>query len=308
MRNTFVAALAEGAGENKDVVLLTGDLGFGVFDEFQKKFPRQYINAGLSEPHMTGMAAGFAKEGKTVFTYSIGNFPTLRALEQIRIDVAYHRVPVVIVAIGGGFSYGQLGMSHFAIEDIATMRAMPNMEVYVPGDKWEVTEITKSLLSKPRPAYLRLDKSFAPETHKEGEVLALGKMRTVRDGSDITLIASGGILEEALKAAELLAEKELSVRVMSAHTLKPFDEAGVLAAARDTKAVITVEEHVLQGGLGGAVAETFAKNGILPKKFAMLGLDNEFPTIVGTQQYLREKYGLDANGIARKASELMQTP
>jgi transketolase len=249
---------------------------------------------------MTGLAAGMALEGRTVFTYSIGNFPTLRCLEQIRNDVCYHNANVKIVAVGGGMSYGPLGASHHATEDLAVMRSLPNMAVLVPGDLWETAEATRALLRLPGPAYLRLDKSAAPPTQVPDEAFHLGRIRVVRQGSDITLAATGGILGEALRAADLLEADGVTCRVLSVHTIKPLDGAVLQSAARETGGIVTVEEHSLDGGLGGAIAEALLDAGAAPDFLLRFGL-RTFSSIVGSQIHLREVYGLDARSIASAA-------
>jgi len=305
MRDIFIKELENQARKDSNIILVTGDLGFGVLNNYRRDFPTQFINAGLAEAHMTGMAAGMAKEGKKVFTYSIGNFVSLRALEQLRIDVAYHNVNVTAVCIGGGLSYGQLGMTHHATEDLSTMRAMPNMRVFSPCDDWETTEITKAIPRLKGPNYLRLDKSSAGNTRRKGESFKLGKMRILREGKDITLLATGGILEEVLKAAKSLEQEKINCRVLSVHSLRPFDERSVLSAARETGGLVTVEENVVEGGLGGAVAEACLENGVAPKKFYRIGMRKGFSAIVGTQEYLRKVYEMDAPAIAKKVKQLL---
>ena len=224
MRDHFIAALTKEAERNKDIVLITGDLGFGVLDDFANKFPRQYINAGVAEQNMTGIASGLGMDGKTVFTYSIGNFNTLRCLEQIRNDACYHDANVNIVSVGGGFSYGALGYSHHATEDIAIMRALPNLKVFTPCDFWEIQEITRSVIENGGVNYIRVDKSHAQLSPIYEERFEVGKGRTLREGSDLTIIASGGIVDIALKVEEALAKEGFSIQVISMHTIKPIDE------------------------------------------------------------------------------------
>lgn len=205
-------------------MLITGDLGFGVLDEFRKRFPKQFINAGVAEQNMTGIATGLALEGHIVFTYSIANFPTLRCLEQIRNDACYHDANVKIVAIGGGFSYGSLGISHHATEDLAIMRALPNIAVMSPCGFWETVKATEAIVKHPGTCYLRLDKSAGNDTPiKDGEKFRLGKARILQEGSDCTIIVTGGILGEVWKANEFLKKEGISARILSMHTLKPLD-------------------------------------------------------------------------------------
>ena len=308
MRDAFIRSLSELASADPRVMLITGDLGFGVLDEFQKRFPRQFLNAGVAEQNMTGLAAGIALEGRIVFTYSIANFPILRCLEQIRNDAAYHGANVNVVSIGGGFSYGALGMSHHATEDIAIMRALPEVTVVVPGDLWEATHATKAIAGTSGVCYLRLDKSTAEVTHRSGDAFKLGKARIVKTGEGVAIIVCGGILGEVLRAARSLGADSIDPTIMSLHTVKPLDRDAVIQIASSHDVLLTVEEHGLAGGLGGAVAETLADAGQLPKKFRRLGIDgNHFISIVGSQDYLRRQCGLDADSIAAEVRRLVNS-
>lgn len=298
MRDAFIAKLTDLARNDPRVVLITGDLGFGVLTKFAEDLPSQYVNAGVAEQNMTAIAAGMALSGWKAYTYSIANFTTLRCLEQLRNDVCYHDAPVTVVSVGGGFSYGQLGMSHFATEDLAILRAIPNMRVVAPSETWETEDLTAELAAAPGPTYLRLDKGQGGVDRRDGEVARLGKARLVRDGSDVTLISIGAIVSECIAAADELAQKGVQARVLSVSSLKPFDADAVLSAARDTGGIVTVEEHTVLGGLGGTVAETLLEGGVHPGFFRRIGLTDEYPTVVGDQAYLRTVYGMDAAAIA----------
>lgn len=303
MRDAFIATLRELADKDPDVILVNGDLGFGVLDDFIDNRPTQYVNAGVAEQNMTGMAAGMALEGARAYTYSIGNFTTLRCLEQLRNDVCYHDAQVTAVAVGGGFSYGQLGMSHFATEDLAIMRALPNMMVVAPSDPWQAAELTRQLYDRGGPSYLRIDKDKAGLADASSHV-TLGQVRVVRSGSDVTVFTTGAILVEALRAAEILAAEGIELHLVDVHTIKPFDIEGVLAAAKATGHVITLEEHTIVGGLGSAVAETLMDAGIALQGFKRLGVQDLYPSIVGDQRYLRKAYGMDAEAVASAARNL----
>ena len=302
MRDAFIRTLTELAPQRPDILLLSGDLGFGVLNDYIERFPRQFLNVGVAEQNMSGLAAGLALEGHTVFTYSIGNFPTLRCLEQIRNDICYHGANVKIVCVGGGMSYGAVGFSHHATEDLAILRALPNILVFSPGDLWEAAEASRFLAGHRGPAYLRLDKSTAPATHHPGETFQPGKIRTVRTGADVTLAATGGILGEALQAADLLSGAGVSCRVLSVHTVKPLDADTLTTAALETGGIVSIEEHSIAGGLGGAIAETLMEAGVFPRFFIRMGLHNTFSSVVGSQQYLRKVYSLDAPSIVRAVS------
>ncbi len=305
MRDVFIARLMDEAARDTRVTLITGDLGFGVLDRFAAQYPDRFINAGVAEQNMTGLATGLALEGRVVCTYSIANFPTLRCLEQIRNDAAYHDANVKVVAIGGGFSYGALGMSHHATEDLAILRALPQVTVFSPCDDWETAEATSAMLRTPGVCYLRLDKSTAGNTGKAGERFVVGKARRLREGSDLTLIATGGVMEEVLAAAERLDGDGIASRVLSVHTLKPFDRDEVLAAAHETGGIVTIEEHVLEGGLGSAVAEACLDGGVSPKRFRRLAIRGGFTSIVGSQAFLRAQHGLEAKSIVSAATGLL---
>ncbi len=307
MRDAFIKVLGEIAKNDPRVLLITGDLGFKVFDEYSQNYPRQFLNAGVAEQNMMGLATGLALEGRVVFVYSIANFPILRCLEQVRNDACYHQANVKIVSIGGGFSYGALGISHHATEDLSIMRALPEISVIAPGDLWETEEATKTLIEIPGTCYLRLDKSNAGYTNTKSEKFEFGKARCLKEGTDATLVSTGGILNEVLMAYELLCKEGIYCRVLSVPTLKPLDSESLLRAANETNAVLTIEEHSIEGGLGGAVAENFLEYGILPKKFQRIGLRAGFSSIVGSQTYLRKAYGLDAQAIAANVIRLLNS-
>ena len=291
----MMKALFELANVNKDVILITGDLGFGVFEDFAKQFPNQFINIGIAEQNMIGVASGLALEGKIIFVYSIGNFPTLRCLEQIRNDACYHSLNINILSMGAGFSYGALGMSHHATEDIAIMRALPETTVISPSTADEVYFATIDLASRKGVGYLRLDKSKVKNVKTGRENFKIGLGNILRDGTDYTIIVCGGIAEEALLAAKDLQDKNISCKVISMHTIKPIDKSLIKKCAEDTKGVITLEEGNITGGLGSAVLEIFSELNVFPKKIKRLGIHDNYISIVGSQEYLR-----DAVGISKK--------
>jgi transketolase len=298
MRNAFIKALEDEAEKNKDVFLLVGDLGYSVIENFQKKFPRQFLNVGVAEQDMTGIAAGLASTGKIVFTYSIGNFPTLRCLEQIRNDVCYHKLNVKIVAVGGGFHYGALASTHHATEDLAIMRSLPNMVVLAPGDRVESELATRAAIAWKGPCYLRLSNETRL-AHQSPLRFTIGKAITLREGEDLTIIATGSMLVTALDTADLLKENGISAAVISMHTLKPLDRKVIVWAAKKTKHIVTIEEHTIIGGLGGAVAETLFAEDLHPK-LDMVGINDSFPKVVGGRDYLRKKFGLIPQAIAKR--------
>lgn len=304
MRDAFVKALTELAEEDRKVFFITADLGFGVFDEFAVKFPKQYLNIGVAEQNMVGVATGLGLEGRKVFTYSIANFSTLRCLEQIRNDASYHDINLTVVASGGGFTYGGLGMSHHATEDIAIMRALPGVNVVSPSTAWETYEATKQLTNSNGVSYLRIEKGgiSSPPSHKT--IFKIGQAIEMKKGSHLTMISAGGIITESLKAHEALLKKGITSRVLSMHTVKPIDEESVILAAQDTGHILTVEEHNKIGGLGSAVSEVITKYN-LNVKFGSVALDDVYSSVVGSQDYLRKHYKLDSEEIYKKSITLL---
>jgi transketolase len=303
LRTAFIEALNELADKDERVCLVVGDLGYSVIEAFAQKHPKQFVNAGVAEQNMIGLAVGMALTGNVVFTYSIGNFGTLRCLEQIRNDACYHRANVKVVAVGGGLAYGNLGVTHHASEDVAIMRALPNMTVVAPGDPIEARLATRAVVAHDGPCYLRLGKAGEPVVHEKEPDFELGRALTLREGSDVTLIASGGMLATADKVARALAAQGLGVRLLSMHTMKPIDRQAVTRAAVETRCVFTLEEHSIEGGLGGAVAEVMAElePGHAPLK--RIGLRPEFNKTVGDQNYLKALHGLDEKSVLKTVQE-----
>lgn len=302
MRDTFVKTLVELAKENKNIELVTGDLGFGVLKPYWEAVPNQFTNAGIAEQNMTALAAGMALEGKSVFTYSIGNFPTLRCVEQIRNDCCYHNANVKIVCVGGGFVYGSLGMSHHATEDIAIMRALPDMVVLAPGDLTEAEAATKAIAEYNGTCYLRLGRGGEKRIHEKIENFQIGKAIKVKDGTKVAIFSTGAIFEEVDEAVSLLKEKGIDPEVYTFPTVKPIDRKVILDSAEKFDLIATVEEHNVVGGFGSAVAEVMAEN---PQnaKLLKIGLEDTYSSKVGSQKYLRSQFGIDAKGIANKILE-----
>lgn len=302
MRVAFVEELMRLAAEDKNVLLLTGDLGFGVFEPFQAQFPLQFFNVGIAEQAMIGLAAGLAHSGKKVFVYSIGNFSTLRCLEQIRNDLCYHNLNVTIVSQGGGFSYGGLGMSHHATEDLSIMRALPNVTIVAPSNGCDTAKAVRALTNQGGVGYLRLEKDKSQRAPSEFQ---LGKVVLHKSQGEFALIAIGGIVGEALKAAQSLLAKGIEVQLLEVHTLKPFDTEGILSVCSEVNAIVTIEENTIKGGLFGAVAECLVAHNV-SKKVIPLGLNDCYSSIVGEQEYLRQHYHMDAAAIVQEV-ELLET-
>lgn len=303
MRDTFVKTLVELAKNDKKIELVTGDLGFGVLKPYWEQVPDQFTNAGIAEQNMTTVAAGMALEGKTVFTYSIGNFPTLRCLEQIRNDCAYHNANVKVVCVGGGFVYGSLGMSHQATEDIAILRALPDVVVMAPGDLVEAVECTKALASYPGTAYLRLGRGGEKRIHDKIENFQIGKAIKIRDGEKIAIFSTGAIFEEVREAYEVLIQKGYNPTVYTFPTVKPIDREVIEKCACDCEMIVTCEEHNIVGGFGSAVAEVMAEMKNKKAYLLRIGLDDCYSIKVGNQKYLREQYGMNSCSIVRKIEE-----
>lgn len=299
MRDTFVKTLIGLAEKNKDIELITGDLGFGVLKPFWEKLPDQFTNAGIAEQNMTTVAAGMALEGKTVFTYSIGNFPTLRCLEQIRNDCAYHHANVNIVCVGGGFVYGSLGMSHHATEDIAVMRSLPGVTVVCPGDLVEAAEATKAIAKYPGTCYLRLGRGGEKQVHTEIPNFRIGKAIRIKEGEKIAIFSTGAILDEVTDAVAELERKGISVEQYSFPTVKPLDQRVILDCSNRFDKIVTVEEHNITGGFGSAVAEVMAENPTRAQ-LVRIGINDEYCTIVGSQKYLRDQYGFSADKLVKR--------
>ena len=303
MRDTVIRTLIELGKEDKDIQLITGDLGFGVLKRFWETLPNQFINAGIAEQNMTGVAAGMALEGKKVFTYSIGNFPTLRCLEQIRNDCAYHNANVNVICVGGGYVYGSLGMSHHATEDIAILRALPDLTVICPGDPMEAALAVKKIAQTDGTCYLRLGRGGERNVNTVIKEFEIGKAYKLRDAKDmdkkVAVFSTGAILEETSKSCDMLEEQGIAVEQYSFPTVKPIDRAVIEDCANRFDNIFTAEEHNIVGGFGGAVAEVLAECGG-KAKLHRIGIDDFYCIEVGSQAYLREQVGINADGIVRK--------
>ena len=303
MRDTFVRTLLEIAKKDKNVYIVTGDLGFGVLKPFWEQLPAQIINAGIAEQNMTSIAAGLAMQGKVVYTYSIGNFPTLRCIEQIRNDCAYHDANVKVVCVGGGFVYGSLGMSHHATEDIAMMRSLPNVTVLAPGDLVEAECATKAIYETPGTCYLRLGRGGEKRIHEKLDEFTIGKAIEIQKGEKVAIFSTGAIFDEVKEACDQLKAEGLEPTVYTFPTVKPIDKDVILACAKTHKAIVSVEEHNLSGGFGSAIAEVLAESDGVRAKLCRVALDDRYSCIVGSQSYLRKQYSIDSKAIIEKVKE-----
>lgn len=297
MRTSFIHTLTELAAHDHNVMLLTGDLGFSVFEKFRQSFPKQFLNAGVSEQNLIGTAAGLSMCGKRVFVYSIIPFVTFRCLEHIRNDICYHELAVCIVGVGGGYGYGHQGSTHHALEDVSVLRSLPNMTVICPGDPHEVRGAVGAIHDLDSPCYLRLGKAGEPVLHAPGTPFSIGTAIRLSEGTDVTIIATGSMLETATLASKLLKDRSIRAGVISMHTIKPLDDHAVATAAK-TGVIVTIEEHSAIGGLGSAVAESIARQGLGNVRHLVIAAPDAFSHVVGSQQYLRERAGLTPATIA----------
>jgi transketolase len=304
LRTAFIEELVRLAAKDERIWLLCGDIGYSVLEAFAGRFPARFLNAGVAEQNMTGIAAGLALTGKVVFTYSIANFPSLRCLEQIRNDVCYHNLNVKIVAVGGGLAYGSHGYTHHAVEDLAIMSALPNMTVVAPADPSEARAITRMIVERPGPAYLRLGRAGEPALHSSDPEVSYGKAILVREGRQLTLISVGGMLANTLAAADKLNHAGYSVRVLSMPFVAPLDEDAIRDAIADTSVILTIEEHG-PGGLGSTVGECIARSG-QAATFVPLRLSRSPIKVAGTQEQLRAAHGLSADAIAGSAEHALR--
>lgn len=289
MRKTFINTLIECAKKDESIFVLVGDLGFSVFEEFASLFPDRYINVGVAEQNMTGIAAGLAHEGYKVITYSIGNFNTLRCFEQIRNDVCYHNLNVKIVSVGAGFSYGSLGYTHFAVEDIAAMRLLPNMRVYSPSTINEMEIVTKQLFTENSPCYVRIGSSALNLDYE----IKKDKINIIKEGKDILILVTGNIISNVIEASKLLEEKGINVCIASVYSLEPFDADFLKEKIKNIKNILTVEEHGI-GGLYSIVSEALINYEVKIKGLYIL---KDACKYADSQNYMRQRYNLDINGI-----------
>lgn len=296
MRNNFIAALCELAAVHEDVFLICGDLGFSVLEPFAERFPDRYLNAGIAEQNMTQVAVGLAREGYNVFTYSIGNFPTLRCMEQIRYDVCYHEANVKIVSVGAGYAYGPQGVSHHTTEDIAMLRSIPNMLVCSPADAAEARGAAHFMVSHRGPGYVRLNKAGEPKLHGREHLLDIqpGRFLQLRAGSGTAVVATGAIAGLALAELEQSGD---NWSVYSAPFVGNYATAELFRLAEEYENIVTLEEHQLRGGFGSSLVEAFsdlyAKGSLaIMPRIRRVGIDGYFIGASGSQEYLRKSAGL----------------
>ena len=291
MRTTFIETLKELARQDERIFLLTADMGYSVFEKFREEFPDRFLNTGIAEQNTIGIAAGLASRGKIVFVYSIIPFVTMRCFEQIRLDLAYNKSNVKIVGVGAGFTYGSLGSSHHALEDISLMRSLPNMTVLCPGDPVETRELIKQSCEHTGPVYIRLGKNGEPKIHPDDKKIPLGRAIEISTGDDLILITTSTMLETGKRWVDEWKNEGISVSLVSMPTMKPFDTESIKKFILSNTPIISLEEHNIIGGLGSAIAEVIADTGI-GVKFLRLGINDKFSHFVGGHDYQKQKSNL----------------
>ena len=302
----FGDTLVQLGRQDKDLLVVTSDSrGSGKLVPFGQILPDQIVEVGIAEQNLVGISAGLASTGKKVFAVSPACFLTTRGLEQIKNDVAYSDNPVKVIGISAGVSYGVLGSTHHSLHDYAALRAINNIDVVAPADNFETREVIKTALNHPHPIYIRFGKKPMHNLHSKDTKFEIGKAITLTEGTDITFVATGEPVSRALMAAQNLKEEGISCRVISMHTIKPLDSEVLLEAANNTRAIITVEEHSIYGGLGSACAETLIQNGCYTP-FKIVGIPDEY-TVTGSQAEIFEHYGITPEGLAKTAKNLLKT-
>jgi transketolase len=300
MRNAFADEITKVGHENDRVVLLSGDIGNKLFDKFKGHSEARFLNCGVAEANMMGVAAGMALSGLRPVVYTITPFTTTRCFEQIRVDASYHNAPVIIVGTGSGLSYAELGPTHHSLEDLAILRTLPGMTVLAPCDEVELRLLLRAALNLAGPAYMRIGKKGEPLLHKQKPVLQIGKAVTLRQGKDVCLIGTGTILSEVIEAADLLAAGGIQAQVESFHTIKPLDEVRLAELFAAYPVVAVNEEHGLIGGLGGSIAEWRARQSGNLARMLAFGAEDSFMADIGSQDYARRHYRMNAEHVAAR--------
>lgn len=303
-RDAYMSALEEMAAADPRVCAVANDsVSSAKLKNFKERFPDRFVNVGIAEQNMVGVGAGLANGGMIPYVCGAACFLTARAMEQIKVDLAYTRANVKLCAMSPGMAYGQLGPTHHSIEDLAWMRVLPNLTVIVPADPVETAAAMRYSLVHDGPMFLRIARVPVPRVHGDDYEFRLGKAVQLHEGSDVTLIANGLMVSRALDAAMALEARGISARVLNMSTVKPLDHEAIVGAARTTRGIVTAEEALAAGGLGGAVAEVLAREH--PASMRILGVPDVFaPT--GTAEFLLEHFGLTAAGIERAALELLR--
>lgn len=292
------------AKDDENIYVLTSDSrGSASMTNFANEFPKQFVEVGIAEQNLVGIAAGLATTGKKCFAASPACFLTMRSIEQVKVDVAYSNTNVKLIGISGGVSYGALGMSHHSLQDIAVMRAIPNIDIFLPADRFETEKLVRELVKYDKPAYIRIGRNPVDDVYESTDFdFEIGKANVMREGKDITIIATGETVKPAIEASDELKELGIKCRVLNMHTIKPLDEEAIIKAAKETGNIITVEEHSIYGGLGAAVSEVVVQNAPVPMK--IVGIKDE-AAITGTSKEIFNYYGLSKENLVKLAKELI---
>jgi transketolase len=298
MRNAFINTLTKLAQRDKRIYLLTGDLGYSVFENFAKEFKDRFLNCGVAEQNMMGVAAGLALEGKKPYVYSIIPFITFRCLEQIRNDIAYQNLDVKLVGVGGGLSYGELGATHHAIEDLGILRLLANFQVFCPGDPLEAEQLLLKSYKTPGPAYIRLNRSGDKIIHQKKDKIEIGKPFVLENGKDGAIVANGIFLGIGKEIRENLKAEGYDFKLISLPTLKPVDKAALYRVLKDQKLVFSMEEHKILGGLGTVLSEILIERD-WKGKLEKVAVPDEFFQGTGKAEYIRKKYKMTSEQITK---------
>ena len=303
-RHVICDTLMELAKDDKDIYVLTSDSrGSASMTNFANEYPKQFVEVGIAEQNLVGIAAGLATTGKKCFAASPACFLTMRSIEQVKVDVAYSNTNVKLIGISGGVSYGALGMSDHSLQDIAVMRAIPNMDIFLPADRFETEKLVRELAKYDKPAYIRIGRNPVDDVYESTDFdFQIGKANVMREGKDITIIATGETVKPAIEASDELKELGIKCRVLNMHTIKPLDKEAIIKAAKETGHIITVEEHSIYGGLGAAVSEVVVQNAPVPMK--IVGIKDE-AAITGTSKEIFNYYGLSKENLVKLAKELI---
>ncbi len=305
MRVAAISAIHDLMKTDKKIYFLTGDLGFHTLEEIEADFPERFINIGIAEQNMIGIASGLAMSGKKVYVYSIIPFLTMRCFEQIRNDICFHNLDVTLVGAGAGLTYGVLSTTHFALEDVAILRSLPNMTIFSPADETEAVLGIRNLKNHHQPTYIRIGKKKEAEIYKKPYKFVFGQGRTISEGKDAAIFASGPILNEVLLASDILKNKfRINPSIINIHTIKPLDKNIIIKNSLNKRVIFTVEEHSVIGGLGSAVCEVVSEF-VARVRVIRIGVEENSIKFTGTQKYLREKIGLNAQGIVNRISHCL---
>lgn len=310
MRTAFVNKLMELASKDERIVLITGDMGFPMFDEFKKLYPDRYYNMGIAEQNMIGVAAGLAMRGKKPYVYSIIPFLIMRSYEQVRVDICYHNLDIKLIGSGGGVAYGPAGATHHAIEDLSLMRGLPNMDVISPGDPYEAKNALQKSYENNNPTYIRLSKNNEPMLHSnlKDENFKIGKSICMKEGKNIAILTTGNILEQAQNISNKLENMKINNALYSFHTIKPIDKERLLEIYMNFKYIVVLEEHTIHGGLYSSIMEEYGKgdlNSYTTEKILSISINDVFSHHVGSQENLRKFFAIDEESVISKIYEMI---